>query len=170
MRFLFLLEKNQIKIYNIENTSEPLYIAGKPEQEYQLRHAQDEIPQIIDELAREFNLEPQSDDKNPDKMIYKDIKFILLENSDKFTNRVVEEILDSYIEQKIAIQEIIIPILDKLMLDKDTLVEQYGINYDGINYRYKGEECLESNFSLLGYTITHKIIVNAVKEYLDKQN
>ena len=101
-------------------------------------------------------------------MIYKDIKLIFLENSDKLTNTIVEEILESYIEQKISIKKIIIPMLDKLRIDKDTLVEQYGINYDGVNYKYEGKECVEGSFSLLGYTITHEMAANTIKELLHK--
>ena len=168
MEFLFQLGKNQIRLFDIENNYEPLYIDGKPVQEYQLCHAQDAIPQIIDELAREFNIEAQPDDKFPEKMVYKDIKLIILENSDKLTNTIVEDILESYIEKKIAIKKIIIPMLDKLRLDKDTLVEQYGINYDGINYKYEGEKCIEGSFSLLGYTVTHEMAANTIKELLNK--
>lgn len=168
MEFLFQLGRNQIKLFDIENNFEPLYIDGKAEQEYELYHAQDTIPQIINELAREFNLEAQPDERDHNKMVYKEIKLIYLGTSDASANEIVMDILEPYIERKIDIKKIIMPMLDELMQNKDNLVDKYGINYDGVNYKYVNQECVESGFSLLGYTITHELAAKTVQKILEK--
>lgn len=169
MNFLVLLSRDRIKLFDIDNNYEAQFIDGVSELEYDLNRAKDSIERIIKELAVEYNLEAiEKKDEKAGKAseFYKEIKLYVLDSSDSAVNKIVRGILDEYIQKEYSVNNVLLDIIHTLEKNPANMIADYGLNYDGKNYRIINGQIEKSEFNLLGYTVKSEIIIESIRDLI----
>ncbi len=122
--FYIVLEKNSMSIFEKDNGSfERLYLEGNPEYPYDINSAKECTEKLFSMLVNEYNLDSISE-----------IDLVLINNENTVVSEVMNKVLDNHIKEKIQIEDMIKNISQKLCRDKKLHIEEYVINFDGINY------------------------------------
>lgn len=155
-RFLLVIKSNQFVVYKDESCCEPEHLNGSPYYEYETKRLTNNLSNLLNILLEEYNLNSLDD-----------IKLRVITNRDAGINEIAINYLSkiNVLEQGGTIS--VLPLLDKvykkLSVIEDLFVSQYGINYDGVNYRIRGDGSLEEgNFKLLAYTAKDMEIISEI--------
>ena len=130
------------------------FIQGNESFDYSLSTLRNDFERFIEELKNEFNYDSA------------DFSFIVVLNYDSYRNSIIRseilgERINANIEKEIDIYSLMEEIVKKVP-NNENLVSDYGINFDGRNYICGRKNLEVDDFSLLGYTISPKDVV----EYL----
>lgn len=141
---LYLYEKNG-KEYTRQ------YIDGNPEFHYQINNVKRDMKKMMNALVEEYNLENRSE-----------LSFLMIGNDKPQVTEAVGKALEGHIEKKYELNTIIYDIIKRFSEDKKLLVEDFGINFDGVNYCLTDGKVCKADYSLLGYTLQTDDIVKCV--------
>lgn len=143
---LYLYEKDGMK-YNRQ------YIQGNPEYHYQIHTVKKDMEKLLKELAEDYNLDIDMDHVDIQKANNTEMAFVMVENADPVLTEAVSRGLGGFLSQKYVLDSLISDIIRKLCSDGQPLVKDFGVNFDGNNYRLANGVIQRNNFSLLGYTL-----------------
>lgn len=141
---LYLYEKNG-RNYNRQ------YIEGNPEFHYQLNNIKKDIEKLLEVLVEEYNLDNQSE-----------LTFVVVGNGNSVVTEVITKALDGHISDKRDMGFIMPEIIQKLYKDEIPLVKEYGVNFDGNNYRLMNGKLGMYDYHLLGYTLNEDKIMEYI--------
>ena len=125
-----------------------LYFEGNPFLEYSLNSARQSTEQMLQLLKDQFNLESTAE-----------LEFILISNRDSLRTKAVEQEIAPHIRERLSIDEIMLDLLKKLSRDETLMVEEYGVNFDGANFRLHNGALEIEEFSLLGCTMAEDMLL-----------
>lgn len=141
--FYMVVQKGKVNLYVREGSRlVGQYINGNPEFCYKLNHAAGDMQRLFQSLVDEYNLDSVAE-----------LEIIMIENEDAVCSQVVGQALGEYVVERKGIGEAISKAWKRLVKDKKLMVQEYGINFDGKNYKIESERVKKSGFSLLGYTL-----------------
>ena len=154
--FYLVIGKDKFYVYRKDkDTFAPEYIDGNPYMKYGIHHVKSDIQHLLESLQHNYNLETM-----------REIKFIVVNNSDPVRNSIIENALDGkdtqagYINSIYDFKDILVKAIKTLSKDKTLYISEFGINYDGDSYMLKDGILKQSEFNLLGYTIYHERLIN----------
>ncbi len=141
--FYVFIGKDALYLYEKESKGYMRqYIAGNPEFRYRINHVKEDVKRLLNVLAEEYNLDNESE-----------LFFYLIENSDFVVTEAVCGALDGHISKKYSLNAVMPMVVEELEGDTRLLVKDFGINFDGTNYRLIDGELHKADYSLLGFTI-----------------
>lgn len=141
--FYMIIEKGKIYLYDkSEKNIEKLYIEGNPEYLYEVNDALKDTTRLMEALVNEYNLSSTAE-----------IEFVVVDNEDHVISEVFEKVLSGYVRKKYPILPLLLNVSQKLGREKKLMIDEYGINYDTMNYRIINGKLSKFSFSLLGYTL-----------------
>lgn len=144
-----VLGKNRIHIYELlENSFALQRINGNPFYEYTYSNAEKDIQTMLEFLCEEFNLAS-----------FAGLELYLLENENQAYTETVINALNNVSATKVSLNMAIKHVLKKIVNDKNISMQEYGINFDGVNYKLQGDEIITDSFDLLAYTIKPEVLV-----------
>ena len=148
-KFLMILGKEKLYLYTRkENVYEKKYIEGSPSFDYKQNNASNDIKKLFRSLKDEYGLDSEAE-----------LEFDVIDNEDPVSTDVMMRVLGSYIAGRRKIEDVIETVMKKLVKDKNLLVDDYGVNFDGKNYVYTSGKLVKKDFNLLGYTLKADSIV-----------
>ncbi len=118
------------------------YIEGNPEFHYQMNHIKKDVEKLINVLADEYNSDNESE-----------LLFCLIENSNPVVTEAICGALEGHISKRYSLNSVLPIVIGGLEEDTKLLVKDFGINFDGINYRMMDGKLKEADYSLLGFTL-----------------
>lgn len=118
------------------------YVHGKPEFRYQVSQAKDDMKKLFELLADEYNLDDNSD-----------MRFTLIENADVIVTEAVCRGFAGYLVKRCPLNAVVMDAMKKLAAEGVPLIEEYGVNFEGVNYRQGNGGIQRSDFHLLGCTL-----------------
>ena len=153
MEFLMFIGKDNFKVFDLENRCERVLFRGRDYFSFELTKIQIAIEELFDILKNDFNI-------NNDNNIY----FHVLENNDELINKVVFEAMDGHIRNRHKLQGAMVSVMAELsQIEGDKLmIKKYGINYDDKCFKFNNNAFLKRDFSLLAYTISEDILIEAL--------
>ena len=138
-----IIGKDALFLYAKEGVSyQRQYIAAKPEFPYQPSHIMEDIQTLLSLIMEEYNLEDRLE-----------LTFSVVEGEDTALSEKVCSMLDGNISKRHPLYSVIFHIIIKLEGDGRPLIKEFGINFDGVNYRLVNGSIQKSNYNLLGYTM-----------------
>lgn len=141
--FYVIVGRELLYLYEKEGTKySRQYIKGKPEFRYQLNQAKVDMERLINLLADEYNLDNNSD-----------MQFTLIENVDKMVNEAIYRGLEGYLAKSCPLDAVMSDVVKKLEMDGVPFLKEYGVNFDGVNFRQSDSGIQKLEFSLLGCTL-----------------
>ncbi len=145
--FLMLLEKNQISIFEkVKDEFKLKPIDKLPSVRYQVGCINDALLQTEKCLHQEYEL------KSGGALL-----MILIENEDEKLNESLNR--TGKFLRSIPLSKILKSVEEKMRLRKELLIDEYGVNFDGISYFYCDGKIMKSNFNLCSYTVTGEELV-----------
>lgn len=141
---LYLYEKNGEE-YNRQ------YVSGNPEFQYQTNSVKKDMDKMMDALVEEYNLENRSE-----------LSFFVIGSNDPLVTEVVSKALEGYITEKHDLNVLMLEVIKRFSCDKKLLVNEFGINFDDVNYRLLNGRLQETDYSLLGYTLQTDDLIRCV--------
>ncbi|MBO5470041.1 MAG: hypothetical protein J6A03_09935 [Lachnospiraceae bacterium] len=151
MKFLMVIGRNAIFTYAYEGKEYvPQLIEGSEKYLYNVNNISYEIETYLTALANEKNLGTKAK-----------LEFDVLESSDPFCNSMVMNYMETYIEKKYDINNVMKEILKKLSRDESLLIEEYGVNYDGVSFVLKDNEIKKQPYNLLAYRIGYDDLIQS---------
>ncbi len=141
--FYMIIGGEALFLYTKEGASyQRQYIAANPEFPYQPSRVRDDVQKLLSILVEEYNLEDRSE-----------LTFSVVGGEDIVITETVCSVLDGNISDQYSLHSVISKIITKLDKDEKLLIKEFGINFDGINYRLVSGSIQKSDYNLLGYTI-----------------
>ena len=148
MKYVVMYDRENIRLYDEENGFEPVFIGGECIHPYELTRAKNSIGSIIEELAKEYNLEPSEDEEG--KEYYPEISFRTLKCSDKEIDKLIHSVFMAYSCSYIELNKIIDVLYEDIVdSGKDKLALENGINFNGINIKIDRKGIIEEIYSKL---------------------
>ena len=161
MKYVVMYDRENIRLYDEENGFEPVSIGGECIHPYELTRAKNSIGSIIEELAKEYNLEPSEDEEGTE--YYPEISFRILKCSDKEIDKVIHSVFMAYSCSYIELNKIIDVLYEDIVdSGKDKLALENGINFNGINYCKVRGDYVRREFNLLAFTIKNDVIASVL--------
>ena len=153
-KFLLIVKREKFIIFKPDKDYELQYVNGEPFFCYEVKRLTDNLGQLLELLAEEYNLNSASE-----------LQLCVIGNNDDTVNKLVINYLQSKnILQEdgfISIESLLGSVYNELYSQANMLIDLYGINYDGINYHIKKEKFTTENFKLLAYTLQDKDVIEA---------
>lgn len=118
------------------------YIEASPEFPYQAGRVQDDIKELLKVLVEEYNLEDVSE-----------LTFSVVGNTDPIITEMICSVLNGNISNQYELYSVISQIILKLVMDEKLMIREFGINFDGFNYRLIDGDMQKGDYNLLGYTL-----------------
>lgn len=116
---------------------------------YQQGHLQDTVKQLIQDFFDGYNLPNENG-----------LSVLLYENTDPGLSTIARRALGNYCDSSTPINRILINLIRYLDTKKELHINQYGVNFDGVNYiMSNNSQILEREFSLLGYCLKDEDIL-----------
>ena len=141
--FYVIVGREALYLYEKKETAySRQYIQGKPEFRYQVNQVKIDIERLVKLLADEYNLDN-----------YSDMQFMLIENADAVVTEAVCRGFEGYLSKRCPRDAVMPVAMKKLIAEGMPLLEEFGVNFDGVNYRQDNSGVRKSDFSLLGYTL-----------------
>lgn len=143
--------KQSIFVYEKTNSGyNSIFIEGNAGFQYELHSVNWDMKKLLDYLVDEFNLDDESE-----------VFFNIIENEDKVINKVFKNILNGHINKVYSLDVLLSRMMQELK-GKSLMIEEFGINYDGINYIQTDDVIQKRDFSLLGYTVSIDRVINLI--------
>lgn len=145
MKFFVVVGKKALYTYEwVGQKYEIQFIEGNSEFSYNPSNAKDYMNDYLEALANEKNLGTVAK-----------LKFDILDSDDAYCNSTVISILqkEGYIEKCYSVDNALTDVIRKLSRDRKLLIDEYGINYDGLSYKLQQGKLVKNKFDLLAYTI-----------------
>ena len=154
MKFFVIIGKENLYVYEKNGSRyEKQFIEGNAFYPYDVCQVKADIDAFLDSLANEKNLGTKAK-----------LEFEVLENPDPIRTNSVMRILGEFTKRRLQAPEVIRDAIQKLSRDKTLMIDAYGINYDGRNYKMDGQMLLDGPFDLLGYTIHEDDIMDLLSD------
>ena len=153
-RIFFLLpEKSCVSLFEqCENELKLKPIAGEKSVQYQLGKVKDCMLEITETICREYSLNPRGG-----------FLIALIENENLELNEVFNR--EGEFLFSIPLSRLVCAALSKLRENKELKIDEYGVNFDGIQYRFvDGEVKIEGDFNLYSYTLNGEMLVDLARE------
>lgn len=151
MIFLLFIGTRRLHVFDLNENCERIYIDGKDCYEYDITKASEDVEALLEYLVNEYNLSSKAE-----------VKFQVLTNTDKGINDIMSRALGNHVQGRFSGMEIIKKAIKELSKDKNYLIDDYGINFDGNCYKLKGE-IVKKDFSLLAYTLCDELLLNLIR-------
>lgn len=150
--FYIFIGRDSLYLYEEDDTGyNRQYIAGNPEFHYQTSRVKADVEKLLDALVEEYNLENRSE-----------LTFFLIGNEDSAVTEAVCKTLDGYISERYDFNLFIPGIIQKIEAEEMPLTKEFGINFDGKNYRLIDGKLNKYDYSLLGYNLN----MDKIMEYI----
>lgn len=147
MKFLLIVKRDKFTIIDPNRNNEVIYINGEQDVLYEPTKAKICVENMVNALVDEYNLESKND-----------VQFKIFTNGDANVNKALERYANE--DNMTDIKNIIKTIYKQLSENKDLLINEYGLNYDGINYSMiNGNELSCGKFKLLAYVLQDEYII-----------
>lgn len=151
-KMLLVIGKDKLYLFEDDERSYPIqYIKGNPYYEYNVNSIAKDIENLINELMEEFNLDTKAE-----------ISFRVIENYDELYTQAIKTPLMDFLTNSIPLKMLMLDVMRQLNKDKKLEIINYGVNFDGKNYKMLKGELLEDEFDLLAYTIKAENIVRFI--------
>ncbi len=152
--FYLLIGKNQLFLYQKKDSKYTRqYIEGNPAFQYELNNANHDMDRLLDLLVNECNLNTRAE-----------LEFIVIGNEDPICSEVMKRNLEGFILEWHEIDTILQTALTLYSnRDKKRMIKEWGINFDGKNYKLEKNQVSKEKFSLLGYTLEEDAVLNFLK-------
>lgn len=166
MKLLLKYNRENIQFFEIaDGELTPFFVQGKKVLSYLQSRLPEDVKKIITDIANECNLDRT--EREDGKAFYQGLSFIVLESSDKNLNRKICKEFEGYLDAEVVSAKKVIDKAFFLEFNNDTLLD-YGINYDGVNYRQSGKGTDNRDFNLLAYTLKDEDIMEIVGQLIGK--
>ena len=142
-KICILLCKGYFYITGLAKAPESIAFEGKIK--YHRSHLTEKIKQFKTELTQGFNL---LDDK--------ELSFILIGNEDSILTEQVASALEPQLSLSLPFESLFTSYIDHLNIDSNLYIDEFGVNFDGINFLPQKGILKKSEFNLLGYTIQNE--------------
>lgn len=150
--FYLIVKKDCLSLFEKNgNTYERVYLGGNPEFYYSINSAKENIDKFMKMIIEEYNLDSISE-----------IDLMVINNEEKIVSDVVTKVLGESVRKTVQIDLLMKDILQKLNRDKELLISEYGVNFDGKNYLLQDGEIKKEEFSLLGHTLSDELLMRYV--------
>lgn len=155
MKNLYMvIGKSELFLYEREGSQyNKQYIEGNPGFSYEFRSIENNISELLDALVNENNLEGRNE-----------IQFTLIRKEDDRNGEKVQACITNHVSTVIGLKEVIENYIHQAILDGIPMIDEYGINYDGNNYRMRDEKVTKSDFDLLGLTVSTDSLMEVFKK------
>lgn len=132
-------------------------IDGNLSFEYSMNRVQEDVARFLERLAYYYNLSGSSE-----------LSVLLVANEDDSITKTVANAFDGqekavHREDVCEIDRIITDVIRQLSNDKTQHIDEFGVNFDGINYMLKNNTLEKQPFSLLGLTIGAAELANHIE-------
>lgn len=156
--FYAIAGREQLYIYVKDGTKyERQYIKGEPVFRYQLHQAKNDMKELSKALMEEYNLD--SDAKGNQS----EITFLLIESVVPVITEAVCNGLEGYLSRRYPLDKIVSDAMKKLEAADMPLLKEFGVNFDGVNYRWRNSSIQKADFSLLAYTLQADDLIQCVR-------
>lgn len=157
-RFLLNVNRNAFTVYRKTENYELQHIKGEPSFPYDGKRVALDLAELLNTLVDEYNLISE-----------KELGFTLVLGIDDAINGEVENYLRGRqclsSDKSLAIQDLLARLYDKLAADSQLMIQQYGVNYDGVNYQKNSrQEIIRQDFKLLAYPVNDENIIDVIEE------
>lgn len=143
MKFFIVVGKNALYTYEYDGQNYQVqYIEGSEVFSIDPNNIMDDIKLYIRNLANEKNLRSTES-----------LEFDILESPNIKFNLTITEALKMQISNRYSLNTILEKVFAKLSENKELLIDEYGINYEGYSYMMKNNTISEEQYNLLAYTI-----------------
>lgn len=141
--FYVIVGREELYLYEKEGTEyNRQYIQGNSEFHYQINLAKNNVESLLRILADEYNLDNDSE-----------MRFMLIENADTIVTEAVCKGFEEYLSKRCPLDVVMKNVIKRLESDGIPLIEESGVNYDGVNYKCGNGGMQKTDFNLLGYTL-----------------
>lgn len=157
-RFLLNVNRNAFTVYRKTEKYELQYVKGEPAFPYDGKRVALDLAELLNTLVEEYNLTSE-----------KELEFTLVLGIDDAINGEVEKYLRERqclgSDKSLTIRDLLARLYDKLAADSRLMVQQYGVNYDGVNYQKNSrQELVRQDFKLLAYPVNDENIIDVIGE------
>ena len=152
-KFYLVIATEKIYLFDYDNRTERQYIEGNPYLKFHLNTVKEDINKLLAYLISEYNMALDSPE----------IEFVVIKNFDELCSQLVIKELGTFVANVVELESIMKNLIAKLRTDKNLLIDEFGVNFDGINYKLNGKVIVKNEFSLLGYTVNEEKILVDVK-------
>ena len=152
MTFLLFVGKREVHVFDINNNYKRIYINGKKSFDYEITKAEIYFGTLLSFLKEEYSLSSEAE-----------VQFIILTNPEKGINDIVQRLLKKHIVSKYNVDEIMSNTIKILSNNKESMVDLYGINFDGNCYKLVNNKLFIGEFSLLAYTLNDELLLDAIR-------
>lgn len=137
--------------------TEQISIDGNLSFEYSVNRVQEDVARFLERLAYYYNLQSPSE-----------LNVLLITNEDDSITEAVKNAFDgqekaAHIEGVCEIDDSIADVMRQLSEDKTQHIDEFGVNFDGVNYMFKDNALEKQPFSLIGRTIDVAKLVNPIE-------
>ena len=132
--------KDRIMLVSLEGTGKSEISINKSIA-YQHSHLKDQLQQMMSELQAELDVKED------------ELAFVMIENEDEILTHKIENALGSTLKKIAQLKPLLDSYATELKKDASRLVDEYGVNFDDKSYMIANGGILQSDFSLLAYTM-----------------
>lgn len=151
-----IIGRNALFLYERDGSEyNRLFIEGNPEFRYQNNSVRKDIEDMLKSVMEEYNLDSGSDHCS-------EIAFTVVANADAVVTKDAVETLGEYLSQIYKLDSLIPDIIKELYADEKLLIKEYGVNFDGINYRMVNGTLQKAEYDLLGYTLQEDALIRHI--------
>ncbi len=148
-KFFLVIGKDKFFIYSRDNKGvEPVFIDGNPFRQYNPQNIKQDMTDLLEYLADAYN-EASTDE----------LEFSVVENSDRVCTANVSSVLGNRMKEQFSLDKIIANGMHHLQNDVSLHIKDYGVNYDGNSYKLEGDMAKKVEYSLLGFRLEPKQIM-----------
>lgn len=149
--FYLIITTEKLFLYDIMNC-EWQYFEGNPYLKYSMQMIRSDVKILLEYMFDYYNMTKDSSE----------LEFVVIKHADAIRSQLILEALNGFVKGTIEIDDVIQKIIAKLDVDVTLYINDFGVNYDGLNYKYKSNKLIQSEFNLLGYTLNEEDIINYI--------
>lgn len=149
--FYLVITTEKLFLYDIMNC-EWQYFEGNPYLKYSMQMIRNDVKILLEYMFDYYNMTIDSSE----------LEFVVIKHADAIRSQLILEALNGFVKDTIEIDNVIQKIIAKLADDRMLYIDDFGVNYDGLNYKYQSNKLMQREFNLLGYTINEEDIINCI--------
>lgn len=155
MEFLLIIGQNTLTVYNQQRGMRRQYLSGEPCMYYEIGKVKEYVNKLIETVAKENNLGSTEE-----------VVFTAIGSSRLETIPVVWRALSGHLKEKFDALELLKEAYINLAEKESLFINEYGLNWDGINYHWEEDgEWQNGPFKLLAYTTENEELI----KFIDKR-
>lgn len=136
---------------------EPVFIEGNDSFSYSLNRVQEDLAYLFERLSRQYNLSSSAE-----------ISISIVTNEDNFITETIKEAFRNQekavsIDNEYKIIHCIESYIKQLSNDKTLHIDEFGVNFDGVNYTIKNNSIEKQPFSLLSHAVRVPDLANYIE-------